>query len=347
MFEGFGLAIETSAIGLSALPWIAILVDFAYPELRLLSGIRQALAGLGAPRLSDLGKLPGVALLGFLVTYFLALIITPIADEFFNYDWLLPATSVIASKSDQRIRVERYVHEYKALGSFDPTQPSKDEVARWLAFVPRRTPTKRDPDATACHAADRCDQATKALYDRQKFILLQSTESAAVLKDLKDKLVALRGGTWNGLMILFASLGALGAALQPGRRGWGRLASACAPVALVVAFAGWSAREQVGNPRADVLVSAFPFVGICVVASLIALFRKPHAAAPANYLPFLVLGFLLTAGGGFGVNWLEAEYDKHVILLYEYKPANTLAPVAAQSGQPQNRTDSEDVDGRK
>ena len=116
---------------------------------------------------------------------------------------------------------------------------------------------------------------------------------------------------------------------------------------LVVAFAGWSAREQVGNPRADVLVSAFPFVGICVVASLIALFRKPHAAAPANYLPFLVLGVLLTAGGGFGVNWLEAEYDKHVILLYEYKPATTLAPVAAQSGQPQNRTDSEDVDGRK
>jgi hypothetical protein len=40
-------------------------------------------------------------------------------------------------------------------------------------------------------------------------------------------------------------------------------------------------------------------------------------ASPRHYAPFCVLGVLLSVGGANGVEWLEKEYDKHVILLYE------------------------------
>ena len=112
MFDNLTLAIETAAIGLSAFPWILLVLDLLYPKIAVLQDMWKL---RGQSWLSKAPKLPGLAAMGFLVAYFLALIITPIADAFFNQDWHLTSDETILIKGDSRIRTERYLKEYKDL----------------------------------------------------------------------------------------------------------------------------------------------------------------------------------------------------------------------------------------
>ena len=97
----------------------------------------------------------------------------------------------------------------------------------------------------------------------------------------------------------------------------------------------WSAsKEKEWDDRCEVVLSAAPVFLMSAIGPLVAWRRGFTAKAKAkHYAPFVVIGFLMMTGGGYGVDRLEREYDKHVILLSVYggsqeSPCATLNPQA-------------------
>lgn len=199
--DGAKLALETLVVGLFGLVWILVLVDMLRPEERLFSSILERFReSSGATSLIGLLVLP--------VAYIIGSVEFPLADRLFNQDNRF-GVDLPLIESDDDIKVETYLR--------------KDG---WVSLSRVHPCLQRDVDVLATNAARfrggtteqtlkdsrEVVRAVRALYDYQKFAVLQDESGYRLLKPLYDQVVILRGTAFNAILLAGVCLLGLGLA---------------------------------------------------------------------------------------------------------------------------------------
>jgi hypothetical protein len=287
-------AFDNVLVGLFALTWLVLLLDF-FRSRHIIARTRK----LGEIIPSETSKfwlllLPFAYLLG--ATSFF------VADAMFNY----PAPPIL-----------KFFLEPVPWSGLEKWNEGTDQLIRESVYrdlerqriicesvLPTHLHTLRD---RACAGA-LVQSDTKALYDYQKLVLQSTAHGAGLLHEMKEAIVILRGAALHGLILFFIAL--LGAAVEAGVLGLTRSRLARRLVRPAV-----EPTSEVPQPRP-------------LLARTIAWLRQRERAltdnnssiaagsVPRRYFLISMAGLLVFALSKFGVSKTEADYDKQVFGLY-------------------------------
>ncbi|HEX2188083.1 MAG TPA: hypothetical protein VHG51_04260 [Longimicrobiaceae bacterium] len=191
------LAFETLVVGLFGLVWILVLLDLWRPRDDLLG---KLLGGIQKP--SGTSSLVGLLVLP--VAYVVGAVEFPAADWLFNKDdrfgFDLPVI-----ESDDDIKVETYLRRdewVRAVTLPASLDASVKRVGREAAtFNGSPKGQSRDRVERRLKADTGFVDTVRALYDHQKFVVLQDEDGYRLLKPWYDQVVILRGTVLNAFLL--------------------------------------------------------------------------------------------------------------------------------------------------
>jgi len=206
--EGLQHGLETAFVGLFALSWIILLMEFLLPGR--LWAIREFIR---RPRTTEFSATL-VSILVLPPAFLLGSIISRVADETFNKSWgCQSATASCTVPSDSDIRRSAYWDNREYILGAKAPPGLTSVVSVFDKYGQRYDVSGHEPFKAA----------VRRLYQYHKNYFLQKATSYLVLDELKDIITVLRGVTFNAVLVtLLGTLALLRLIIAIGRlhSGW-------------------------------------------------------------------------------------------------------------------------------
>ncbi len=335
----FKLAFETTIVGISAFLWLGIAIDLISPNF--LTRIRSTLAGVNQ-------SLIGAVLLA--AAYCLGSAILPISAQLVNDEhWPLPEDSV-------RCRV--VVEEGKRLSLVNANLPNHSipetytnacGCSNWTRLrggnqaTGKKNSLQGAPFAALAvnhgTAKENSDQQTKV--EEQKLLtqfelqetraLGQGANKEELFRQLRERIVVLRGAVFNGFVLFLICLFGCMAPEQGQPFNWRRTFPGIMLACSLTVFVIHNGYQDLMNPN------IFDIPVLEAVLGAITVFGGFLAVNGVRRCPFLRIRFLVVIALGAALSyggwiWSEVLYDQQVI---SFSAVLETRPPASTSGSPE------------
>jgi len=300
--DAFKLAFETTIVGIAAFLWLGVALDLISPTF--LARLKSTLAGANQ-------SLVGVALLA--TAYGLGSAILPISAQLVNDEhWPLPEDAIrcrVALEQESQLNLIKYT----SLPSRAVAQSSKAcDCSLWnhvLAAVFARIKTNPQPEDDDEVRRKRILAQFGVMETRA---LGQGANREELFRQLRERMVVLRGAVFSGLILFLICLFGCIASKRDQPRKWWRtwlgimLASALTILAIHNGLKDLLNPNIFDIPVLEAVLGAVGLFGICLAVRGV----KRCAYLRVQFLLVIIFGAALSYGGWM---WSEILYDQQVI----------------------------------